>query len=145
MNRNLTARSTVTIEAPPSKVWEALTSPRLMKQYFFGAEVVSDWKEGSPIVFRGVWEGKPYEDKGMIKKMEPGRKLVATHWSPLSGVPDAPENYHTVTYELTPRDGGTQVTLTQDNNASEEEQRHSEKNWDMVLQGLKNVLENRSA
>ncbi len=141
MKNTFVARAAITINAPALKVWEALTTPRIMKQYLFGADVVTDWKVGSPIIYKGLWEGKPFEDKGKILKFEPGKLLVSTHWSPLSGVPDSPENYHTVTYELSARDGATQVILTQDNNTSEEEKAHSEQNWRMVLEGMKKLLE----
>jgi hypothetical protein len=56
-------------------------------------------------------------------------------------MPDSPENYHTVTYELSPYGSNTQVTITQDNNASEEEKADSERNWNMMLDGLKKLLE----
>jgi uncharacterized protein YndB with AHSA1/START domain len=131
MNKKFVATTTTTINAPASKVWEALTKPELIKQYLFDTEVISDWKVGSPIVYRGEWQGKPFEDKS----------LVSTHWSPLSGVPDSPENYHTVAYQLSERDGKTEVTITQDNNASEQEKSHSEQNWNQVLDGMKKLLE----
>jgi uncharacterized protein YndB with AHSA1/START domain len=141
MKNNFIAKATVTINAPKSKVWEAFTTPRLLKQIFFGADVITDWKVGSPIIYRGEWEGKPYEDKGTILKFEPEKLLVTTHWSPLSGVPDTPEYYHTVSYELSGQDGGTKVTISQDNNATEDEKLHSEQNWKMMLDGVKKMLE----
>jgi uncharacterized protein YndB with AHSA1/START domain len=141
MDRKFTAKATTTIHAPASKVWDALTKPDLIKQYLFNTEVISDWKEGSPITYKGEWEGKAFEDKGKILKMEPEKLLMSTHWSPLSGVPDSPENYHTVTYTLSEKDGRTEVTITQDNNASEEEKAHSEENWKTVLAGMKKLLE----
>ena len=141
MNDKFTAKSKITINAPASKVWEALTRPELIKQYMFGSDVISDWKVGSPIIYRGEWQGKPFEDKGKILQMEPGRSLVSTHWSPLSGVADSPENYHTVSYHLSEKDGQTEVTLTQDNNANEEEKVHSEQNWKQALDGLKKLVE----
>src|SRR5215217_4391673 len=119
MNDKFTARATATIHAPASKVWDAITRPELITQYLFGTDVISEWKVGSPIVYRGEWQGKPFEDKGKILEMERERSLVSTHWSPLSGVPDTPENYHTVAYQLSERDGRTEVTITQDNNANE--------------------------
>jgi len=141
MDKGLIAKAITTIEAPASKVWDALTKPELIKQYLFGTDVISDWKVGSPIVYRGEWQGKPFEDKGKILEMERERSLVSTHWSPLSGVPDIPENYHTVAYQLSESDGRTEVTITQDNNANEEEKQHSEQNWRQVLEGLKKLLE----
>jgi len=142
MNNKFIAKATTTINAPASKVWEALTKPDLIKQYLFGTEVRTDWKVGSPITYKGEWEGKAYEDKGKILQFDPEKTLVSTHWSPLSGVPDIPENYHTVTYRLSETDGRTEVTITQDNNASQEEADHSTQNWKTVLDGMKKLLEN---
>jgi uncharacterized protein YndB with AHSA1/START domain len=141
MGEDFIARAAVLIRAPRSLVWGALTTPEIIKQYFFGVEVLTDWQVGSPILYRGEWQGQPFEDKGVILKFEPEKTLVSTHWSPLSGVPDLPENYHTLTYELSEREAATQVRLTQDNNASQEEREHSEQNWNMMLGSLKKLLE----
>jgi uncharacterized protein YndB with AHSA1/START domain len=141
MKKNHVATASMLINAPVSRVWDAITKPELIKQYLFDTDVISDWKVGSPILYRGEWKGKPFEDKGEILEIEPEKKLVSTHWSPLSGVPDQPENYHTVTYNLVSKDDKTELTITQDNNASEQEKAHSEENWKAVLLGLKNLLE----
>ena len=141
MNKTFIASASTTIDAPASKVWEAITNPDLIKKYLFGTDVISDWKVGSPIVYRGEWQGKPFEDKGQILEFVPEKRLVSTHWSPMSGVPDIPENYHEVTYQLSERNGKTEVTILQDNNASEEEKAHSEANWKAVLEGMKKLLE----
>jgi len=141
MNKKLIAKATVTINVPPAQVWEALTNPKLIKQYLFGADVISDWKVGSPIIYKGVYEGKAYEDKGNVLKAEPEKALLMTHWSPLSGTPDTPENYHQVSYELEAENGGTHLTITQDNNSSEEEREQNSKFWQMTLGGMKKLLE----
>jgi len=136
------AKASTTIDAPSARVWEALVTPSIIRQYMFGTNVVSDFQEGSPITWKGEWEGKPYEDKGVIKKVQPGRLIQYTHFSPMAGLPDKPENYHTVTIELA-EDGSdrTRVTLSQDNNPTEEARQHSEKNWGMMLDGLKKLVE----
>jgi uncharacterized protein YndB with AHSA1/START domain len=141
MNNKYTAEATTTIHAPASKVWDAITNPQLIKQYLFGTDVISDWKEGSPITYKGEWQGKRFEDKGEILKVEPERVLMSTHWSPLSGVPYNPENYHTVTYTLNAKGDSTEVTITQDNNANEKEKAESEQNWNTVLARMKKLLE----
>ena len=141
MDNTRIAEATTTVNAPASRVWEALTNPKLIKQYLFGADVISDWKEGSPILYKGIYEGKAYEDKGSVLKVEPEKLLLITHWSPLSGSPDTPENYHKVRYELAAKDGSTRLTITQDNNSSEEEQEQNARFWTMVLDGIKKVLE----
>lgn len=125
MDKKLIAKATVTIAMPTKKVWDALVNPAAIKQYFFGTMVVSDWHVGSPIVWKGEWQGKSYEDKGAILQYEPGRTIQYSHFSPLSGLPDKPENYHNVTIELSAGKDQTKVLLSQDNNATEEERAHS--------------------
>lgn len=129
------------INAPPARVWAALTDPDEIEKYMFGSKVETDWKPGSPIVWKGEHEGKKYEDKGEIVEIEPERRLKVTHFSPLSGQEDIPENYHTLTYELERRGDRTHLSLSQDNNASAEEADHSQGNWEQMLQGLKDVVE----
>ena len=107
----------------------------------FGADVQSDWEEGSPITWSGEWQGKKFQDKGVILKIERDYALQYSHFSPLSGRPDTPENYHTVTVELSDASAQTRVMLTQDNNPTEAIQSESEKNWTMMLRGLKKVVE----
>jgi uncharacterized protein YndB with AHSA1/START domain len=141
MDNSNIANASTTIDAPVAKVWRALVTPDTIKRYMFGATVVSEWKEGSPIVWKGEWKGKPYEDKGVIVRLDPGRTLRYTHWSPLSGVPETPENQHTVTIELAGEGAHTHVSLSQDKNHTEEERKHSEENWKTMLVGLKKVLE----
>jgi uncharacterized protein YndB with AHSA1/START domain len=141
MSKTYIAEAAITINTPASKVWDALTRPDLIKQYLFGTEVATDWQVGSPITYKGTWEGKTYEDKGKILRIEPGKQLVSTYWSSLSGVPDIPENYQTVRYELSAESDGTRLTITQDNNDTQEAAAHSEQNWKMVLDGIKKLLE----
>jgi len=135
------AQQSLAIKAPVAAVWDALVNPVMIKQYLFGTTAISDWKEGSTILFTGEWEGKHYEDKGVILRLEPGRLLQYSYFSPLSGRPDTPENYQTITIEIAPRGTGTSLSLSQDNNATEEAREHSEKNWGMVLEGLRKLLE----
>jgi uncharacterized protein YndB with AHSA1/START domain len=135
------ARSSLTVNAASAKVWQALVTPAAIKQYMFGTNVTSDWKEGSPIVWKGEWQGKKYEDKGVIRQFKPEQALQYTHFSPLAGLPDRPENYHTVSIQLAPDGQGTRVSLTQDNNPTDEARAHSEKNWGMMLEGLKKYVE----
>ena len=80
-----------------------------------------------------------------------------THFSPLSGDEDAPENYHTLTWTLedaapaemvcTPMltssvaDGATVLTLSQDNNATPEAAEHSRGMWDSLVAKVKEIAE----
>jgi len=137
----LTATSSVQVDAGPSAVWAGITDPELISKIFFGAQVDTDWQEGSPITFSGEWDGKPYVDKGEILRVEPERLFQYTYWSPLSGTDDATQNYATITFRLAPRDGGTELTVTQDNVADEAGRARAESNWQMVLDNLKQEVE----
>lgn len=142
MDLSFAATASIIIDVPPEKVWEALTNPELVKQYMFGAEVVSDWQKGGSLVYKGMWEGKPFEDKGTILEIEPQKLLKATYYSALSGLEDKPENYNVITYELSPEGNGqTKLTITQDNNSSQEAADKATGNWSMVLAAIKELLE----
>jgi uncharacterized protein YndB with AHSA1/START domain len=141
MATELETSNSITIDASAARVWEALTTPELIKQWFFGVDTETDWEVGSPIVHRGVYQGKPYEDKGQILRFEPQRLLEHSHWSPLSGKPDRPENYQQVTWQLLERDGGTELTITEHNLPSEQGKEVSEQSWRTVLTNLKELLE----
>ncbi|HVU50246.1 MAG TPA: SRPBCC domain-containing protein [Polyangia bacterium] len=138
---NLTAEAWTVIEASAAEVWRALVTPEIIKRYMFGATVVADWRVGGSIVWRGDWKGKPYEDKGEIVRFDPERQLRYTHWSPLSGTPDTPENRHTVTVDLEAEGARTRVSLSQDGNRTAEERAHSETNWKKMLEELKRTVE----
>ena len=135
------ARVSLAVEASAQKVWKALVEPETIRKYMMGTNVITDWQEGSEISWEGEWEGKAYKDKGTILKNEPERLLRYTHFSPLTGEPDIPENYHIVTVELAGEGSGTRVTLTQDNNETDQARADSEKNWTAMLEGLKGIVE----
>ena len=140
--KGFVAEKRLTIDAPVDDVWDALTRPEQVKRYLHDTKLETDWKVGSPITWTGEWDGKHYQDKGMVLEVEPKRRLTTTHWSPLSGAEDKPENYHTVTYELADQHGKTILTLRQDNNPSQDEaDKMAENNWGPVLDGLKELVE----
>ena len=141
MANNLTAQASTTIKASSEVVWNALVDPEAIKKYMFGATVSTDWKQGSPIYWKGEWNGKAYEDKGIVLHVQPTKELEYSHYSPLSGKPDEPANYHTVRIELDEEKDRTHVVLTQDNNPTEEARQHSQKNWENMLKGLKSYVE----
>jgi uncharacterized protein YndB with AHSA1/START domain len=146
MRDKLTAKAETSINAPREEVWKALTTPEGNKAFMFGADVESDWQVGSPITWSGEFKGNTYEDKGEILEFDPGNKLAYSHFSPMSGKPDTPENYHNVTITLSGDAGKTTaVRLEQDNNETEDARAESEKNWKTMLDGLKKYVEGNAA
>jgi uncharacterized protein YndB with AHSA1/START domain len=129
------------IQAAPSQVWQALTDPERIKEWMFGSLVETDWQPGSPITWSGEFQGKSYQDKGEVLAFEPERLLRVTHFSPLTGGEDVPENYHAVEYRLEPRGTGTHLTISNDNNGSQQEADHATETWSTMLSGLKKYVE----
>jgi len=137
----IVATAEITIAASPTEVWTALTDPAQIKEYMFDTTVETDWQPGSVITWSGEYNGQPYQDKGEIVAVEPPRFLELTHYSPMSGAEDVPENYHLLRYTLTPTAEGTHVALAQDNNADDEAAAHARQNWQYMLTGLKQHAE----
>ena len=142
MNKtDLTAKAQTTINASSEKVWESLTDPKMIKEYMFGTNVSSDREKGSPIIWKGEMNNKKYEDKGEILEIVPNKILKYTHFSPISGQPDKPENYHTVAIALNEEKNKTSLTLTQDHNDSEKARSEPEKSWNGMMESLKKFFE----
>ncbi len=144
MNRKLLATTSISIHATPAEVWEALVDPDMIRQYFHGTETVSDWKLGSPITFKGEWQGKPYLDKGTILEINPERELSYSFWSSLSGTDDFEDNYAHVSYHLSHYHDNTTLIITQDNLDTEEEVVKAEENWMNVGKHIKKLVEEHS-
>lgn len=141
MTNTLTLNTSISINAPKSKVWMALIDPEQVKKYFFGTILKSNWKVGSAITFSGEWEGKPYMDKGTILEIEMEKILKYNYWSSFSGTEDKPENYATIVYSLEEKNGETVVSILQDGIKTKEARDHSEETWKMVMNNLKELLE----
>jgi uncharacterized protein YndB with AHSA1/START domain len=141
MEKNLTSKVSTDITVPITKVWDALTKPELIKEYMFGTEAVSDWKVGSPIIFKGEWEGKSYEDKGTILAVAKPTFFQYNYWSNISGTSDSPDNYATITYVLSEQDNKTNLIITQDKIETQESKEKMEQNWAAMLQTIKKMLE----
>jgi len=137
----LTVNVQVKFKAPIAKVWQGLTDPAMVKEYFFGTDLKSSWRVGEPIVFSGEWDGKKYEDHGTILDIDPGTFVKYSYWSSMSGTEDKPENYANITYNLTENNGETELTVTQDNVKNEEAKAHSEQNWKGLFEELRKLIE----
>lgn len=138
------------IKAPVQKVWDALTKPEETKKYMFGCETISDWKVGSTLIWKMMHEGKEFIPvKGYIKGIEPQKHLAYTVIDPHNAnIPDIPENYLTVTYDLIEENGGTTLRVTQGdyNKVAEGEKRYKEtynngEGWNPILKHIKTQLE----
>lgn len=136
-----TATAQVDVAAAPPRVWAALTEPEQIAAYMGGSQVVTTWSVGSPITWEGRHDGRSYKDKGTVLTYDEPRVLSVTHYSPMMGQPDEPENYHTLVYTLSPTDDGTHLELTQDGCSSQEQAAQFSEIWQGMLDGLKAQVE----
>ncbi len=137
------AKVEVEVTAPVDKIWEALTNPETVKAYMFGTNVISRWEEGSPINWRGEWQGNHYEEKGIITKLIAEKKLQYTRYNDLSGLPDMPENYNLITIDLVAKGPEGLIVLTEDNQSTQEAKERAESIWKTILTNLKEIVEGK--
>lgn len=108
----LVIKKSIQINAPVSSVWKVLTKPEFTKLYMFGCEAVSNWEEGSTIEWKGFEDQKETVFvKGKILKVQPEKLLIYSTFDPQGGLPDIPENYLSVTYQLSHNNGHTKLTV----------------------------------
>ncbi len=138
---NHTTTSIIMINAPIASVWEAITKPELVKQWQYGADVITDWQKGSPIAYRSEWEDTIYEQTGTILEIEPNKLVKYTLFVPRPGLDDKPENYFTMTYTLAEINGKTTLTIIQDDPREQQPEEQAEDDENSVLNVLKKLVE----
>jgi len=151
MPKPLIIKNSIIVNAPVGKVWDALVNPEQTKKYMFGCEAVSDWKPGHPLLWKGVYEGKEMVFvKGSVVEIKPEKFLSYTVIDPNSTIPDIPENYLTITYDLSVANGQTTLTVTQGDYATvaEGERRYAEsinggEGWNPILVEIKKLVEQK--
>jgi uncharacterized protein YndB with AHSA1/START domain len=149
MSQPLVVTSSITIDAPAAKVWDALTNPEQTKKYMFGCEALSDWKPGSPLVWKGKFNGvEMIAVTGQIISIEPFKTLVYTVIDPNNPkIPDIPANYLTVTCAFKEEGGHTTLTVSQGDysTVAEGEARYQDTvkggGWDPILVQIKALVE----
>jgi uncharacterized protein YndB with AHSA1/START domain len=109
-----TSDSNVKILAPAKKVWLALTSPGLVKQWQYGSDLLTTWEVGTPIIFRNEWNGQVFEQKGNVFEFVPESRLKYSLFFPRPDLQDTPEHHFFMTYELTESEGVTSLLVRQE-------------------------------
>ncbi len=142
----MNVRNSIQIQATPARVWDVLTRGDLTAQYMFGCRAETDWKVGSPLLWKGSMGAQERVFvTGHIRRIEREKTLEYTTFDPNGKLEDIPSNYLTVIYTLTPKDGGTCLEVSQGDFAGVEdsEKRYQEtlKGWAMVLPKIKVLAE----
>lgn len=142
-------KNDISIKAPAAKVWDWLVDPEKTKQYMFGCETVSDWKQGSSLLWRGQYEGKDVIFvEGKILQIQPGKLLSYTAIDPNAPYPHIPQNYLTITYDLEEKNGQTTFRVSQgdytkvaDGEKRYEESYNNGEGWNPILVQIKELVE----
>jgi uncharacterized protein YndB with AHSA1/START domain len=134
--------STIFIQAPVQKVWDALTKPELVKQWQYGSELITDWEIGNDIRFRTEWENKIFEQWGKVVEVRPCDLIKYNLFAPGPGLEDKPENYFIMSYVLTSEIGQTRLEIIQEDNRQNAIQEEPQGEENPILQSLKKIAEN---
>ena len=143
-------KNSIRIQAPAARVWQVLVNPEETRKYMFGCETVSDWQPGGDLLWNLQHEGKEFTAvKGRIVQIDPGHHLAYTVIDPNNpAVADIPENYLTVTYDLSEQNGETELIVTQGDysKVADGERRYNEaynngEGWNPILVQIKQLAE----
>lgn len=132
----------VHIRTTPEKLWAALTRPEFTRQYYYGTDVVTDWRVGSKLQYLRSRDGKTEAVlTGEVLEFTPPRRLVHTFSFPSTG--DEPTK---VTYELEPVGEMVKLTMTHEGFAGETKTYQMiTTGWTPLFDGLKSLLETGKA
>ena len=136
----------ILINAPVEKVWDVLTNPQLTPKYMYGCKLISNFRIGEPVLWKGVEDGVLYV-KGELVEWKVNNEFTYTVIDPNGKYEDVPENYLTVTCQITKTDKGTQLQVSQGDYAlvadGEERYKHATDNggWSSVLTQIKEIAE----
>ncbi|GGH32371.1 hypothetical protein GCM10007423_21830 [Dyadobacter endophyticus] len=133
----------ITVNASAEHVWAVLTQPELIGKWMFDTpvEIDTEWHEGGKLREQGDLHGLPFENRGEIIRFDPPAALQYTHWSTLSLIPDVPQNYSLLQFQLQNIDSRTVLKLTISNLVTFEIFKHLEFYWKVALHLLREVAE----
>lgn len=136
----------ITINATLSKVWQILTNHAIMAEWLgepdMEIEVHTTWQVGSPIIIRGFHHVR-FENTGRVTSFVTERKASFTHLSSISGLPDKPESYSTITFTLEPAGNDTVLALSIENFPTGNIRKHLEFYWRATIVTIKDRAEKK--
>ena len=133
--------STIALDAPIQKVWNALTQPTLVKQWQYGSDLITDWIVGNEIRFRNEWEGQVFEQWGTVLEVIPNQKIKYSLFFPRPELENKPENYFIMSYILTEENQKVKLEILQEDNRPGAIQEEPQGEENPILQGLKALIE----
>ena len=127
------------IRTSPEKLWEALTDPGFIRQYWYGVNVECTWRKGAP--WKMAFPDGRLADAGEILEIDRPRRIVIrlqNEWNPEMKA----EGPSRCTIDLDPLDGAVKLTITHDIDRPESKFLTAVSNgWPYTLSNLKSLLE----
>ena len=133
--------STITINASLQKVWDTVTKPEWVKLWQYGSDLMTTWEIGSDIKFSTAWEDKVFEQWGKVLAFQPTELVSYSLFAPRPGLEDKPENYFTMSYNLSSENGQTKLEVVQEDNRPNAVQEAPQGEENPVLKLLKEIAE----
>jgi len=133
--------STIIINAPSQKVWDAITKAALVKRWQYGSDLLTTWEIGSDIKFSTAWEDKVFEQWGKVLAFTPTEIVRYSLFAPRPDLEDKPENYFIMSYVLTEENGQTKLEIIQEDNRPNAVQEAPQGEENPLLQSLKQLAE----
>ncbi len=115
-----TIKKEIFIDASPELVFDTLTNSDEIIKCFPLKEVVSEWKVGSEVLYKGEINSKEFTDYGVIEILSRPEKYKYSYWSDNHATERVPENHLSICYELSKNGDGTKLELVQSNLKSDE-------------------------
>ena len=125
------------IKTSKKKLWSALTDSKIIKNYWFGLRLVSDWKVGSRWEF---FSDDMLMDSGKILESNPQKRLVRSwqnEWKPEL----KKEGVSRCVYEIEPFGKCVKLTVTHSIDRSNSKFIEAvSQGWPMCISNLKSLL-----
>lgn len=133
----------VLLNASPERVWEALTHPGMIKQYYYNCDVDCDWREGSTLRWKGKYHGRDIDAEGRILEIRPGRKIKYSGFDRLAAGDLSRSGDIHVAHELVPEGGMTRLLTTIDHFEGDETRaEYAAAQWDFqIMPKLQSLVE----
>lgn len=143
MVNDIMVTRSVVLDATPERVWEALTHPKMTKQYLYNCEVESDWTPGSSLRWIGNYQGRDVNEKGKILEIIPGRLIKYSGFDRLVEGDLSRDGDIYITHEIVPQGNRTKLLTTLEHFEGDETRaEYAAQQWDFeILPKLQSIVE----
>ncbi|MER9676534.1 SRPBCC family protein [Mesorhizobium sp. M0208] len=126
------------IRTSPEKLWQALTEPEFQRQYFLGAQMLSDWKQGS--AWKMVYTDGRVTDNGEVLEIDPPKRIVLK-WRNEFMPEIKADGYTRCTFAIEQEGEMVKLAITHEADGPHKLLGHVANGWPLILSSLKSLLE----